>query len=235
MRQSRHDAADRGGDAAERAAAAALASAKPPSPLFSPATGVLTMALILYLHGFASGPKPKSPKVDLLRALGHEVRCLATQGGYRPEDYLRAAETALNRSPMPDLLVGSSLGGFWARYLGVRHGHPWIGLNPALRPSATLARYQGRLQRFDVEASFDCTLEDALAYRAYEEEPVDPSVPGLIVVAKDDEVVDAQETQALAVGGERLVLPRGGHELANTEDYAETLADFIARVSERPD
>ncbi|MEA1053245.1 hypothetical protein U5801_26060 [Lamprobacter modestohalophilus] len=60
-------------------------------------------------------------------------------------------------------------------------------------------------------------------------------MPGLIVVAQDDEVVDAQETQALAVGGERLVLPRGGHELANTEDYAETLADFIARVSERTD
>jgi|GEM_PF-6966188 len=42
------------------------------------------MALILSLHGFASGPKTNSPKVDLLRALGHEVRCLATQGGYRP-------------------------------------------------------------------------------------------------------------------------------------------------------
>lgn len=138
-------------------------------------------------------------------------------------------------SAAPQLLVGSSLGGFWARYLGARHGYPWIGLNPALRPSATLARYPGRLQRFDVEASFDWTAADALAYRAYEEEPVDQSVPGLVVVAQDDEVVDAQETQALAVGGERLVLSRGGHELANTEDYADRLADFITRVSERPD
>ncbi|MEA3642998.1 MAG: YqiA/YcfP family alpha/beta fold hydrolase [Lamprobacter sp.] len=191
------------------------------------------MALILYLHGFASGPKPNSPKVDLLRALGHEVRCLATQGGYRPEDYLRAAEAALSKSPTFDLLVGSSLGGFWARYLGARQGYPWIGLNPALRPSATLAGYQGRLQRFDVEANFDWTLEDALAYRAYEQEPPDPSVPGLILVAADDEVVDAQETQALASGSALHVLAQGGHELANTAAYADAVADFITRVTAR--
>lgn len=48
--------------------------------------------IIADLHGFGSGPKPHSPKVGLLQALGHEVRCLNTQGGYRPEDYARAAE-----------------------------------------------------------------------------------------------------------------------------------------------
>lgn len=190
------------------------------------------MALILYLHGFASGPKPKSPKVDLLRSLGHEVQCLATHGGYRPEDYLHAAEPMLGVSPAPTLLAGSSLGGFWARYLGARNGYPWIGLNPALRPSATLARSQGRLQRFDVEGSFDWTLEDALAYRTYEEEPLEMKVPGLIVVAADDEVVDAQETQALAAGSELRVLPRGGHDLANTDDYAAAVADFINGITE---
>jgi hypothetical protein len=68
------------------------------------------MDLIFYLHGFASGPKPKSPKIDFLRALGHEVHCLATQGGYRPEHYLHAAEAALSMSPAPQLLVSSSLG-----------------------------------------------------------------------------------------------------------------------------
>jgi len=192
------------------------------------------MAVILYLHGFASGPKPNSPKVDLLRALGHEVRCLATQGGYRPEDYLRAAEAALNRAPAPELMVGSSLGGFWARYLGTKHGYPWIGLNPALRPSATLARYQGTLQRFDVESSFHWAAADALAYRVYEDEPLEMSVPGLVVVAEDDEVVDAQETQALALMTELLVLRRGGHELADTQTYADAVAEFITGVTKMP-
>lgn len=209
------------------------------------------MAQIIYLHGFASGPKPQSPKVALLRTLGHAVHCLDTQGGYRPEDYQRAAATlhlthsSPNPSPdpstgsapdspthsLPDLLVGSSLGGFWARRLGLRLGLPWIGLNPALRPSATLARYGGRLQRFDVDADFIWSADDARAYRPLEQAPVTGSAPGLILVAEDDDVVDAQETLALAGDCERLVLPRGGHELANTADYADTLARFIERIT----
>ncbi|MBK1705278.1 YqiA/YcfP family alpha/beta fold hydrolase [Halochromatium glycolicum] len=209
------------------------------------------MAQIIYLHGFASGPKPQSPKVALLRTLGHAVHCLDTQGGYRPEDYQRAAaalhlaHSSPTSSPdpstgsapdspthsLPDLLVGSSLGGFWARRLGLRLGLPWIGLNPALRPSATLARYGGRLQRFDVDAHFSWRAEDALAYRPLEAETLSGTAPGLILVAEDDDVVDAQETLALAGDCERLVLPRGGHELANTADYADTLARFIERIT----
>ena len=45
------------------------------------------MARIAYLHGFASGPKPHSPKVALLSALGHEVHCLSSGGQCRCVDY----------------------------------------------------------------------------------------------------------------------------------------------------
>jgi predicted esterase YcpF (UPF0227 family) len=74
--------------------------------------------LIVYLHGFASGPRKHSPKLSLLRALGAEVYCLDTRGCYRPEGYLRAADELLDASPIASLLVGSSLDGFWARRLG---------------------------------------------------------------------------------------------------------------------
>jgi len=109
-----------------------------------------------------------------------------------------------------------------------------VSFAAAVRPSATLARYQGTLQRFDVESSFDWTAADALAYRVYEDEPLEMTVPGLILIAEDDEVVDAPETQALAVMTELLMLRRGGHELANTETYADAVAEFIARVTEMP-
>lgn len=192
---------------------------------------VISMSSLIYLHGFASGPKPQSVKVALLRALGHDVLCLDTHGGYRPEDYLRAADALGIESSPASLLVGSSLGGFWARHLSARLGRPWIGLNPALRPSATLARFQGTLQRFDDEATFEWSPHDALAYRSYEDVPVDPRVPGLIVVAEDDDVVDPHETRALVGDDDILVLPRGGHELANTADYADALARFIESVT----
>jgi hypothetical protein len=42
------------------------------------------------LRGFASEPKPHSPKVARLRELGHDMHCLTTHGGYRPAVYARA-------------------------------------------------------------------------------------------------------------------------------------------------
>jgi predicted esterase YcpF (UPF0227 family) len=186
--------------------------------------------MIIYLHGFASGPRRHSPKLSLLRALGAEVHCLDARGCYRPEGYLRAADELLRVSQPPSLLVGSSLGGFWARQLGSLLRCPWIGLNPALRPSQILARYPGPLQRFDIEAMFDWGAEDALAYRPMELETIDASVQGLIVVAEDDDVVDHRQTLALAAGAEVLVLPRGGHDLANTADYADAVRRFVERI-----
>ncbi|WP_295543878.1 YqiA/YcfP family alpha/beta fold hydrolase [uncultured Thiohalocapsa sp.] len=188
------------------------------------------MGHIFYLHGFASGPKPQSPKVALLRELGHQVRCLDTGGNYRSADYLNALYTTVRRSAFPDLLVGTSLGGFWARYFGVQLDCPWVALNPALHPSQTLARTTGTLQRFDVDATFAWSDSNASAYLPFEDRWLDSEVPGLIIAAADDDVVDAEETRRLCGRSRFVKLPRGGHALANIDDYADLLADFIASV-----
>lgn len=189
------------------------------------------MATILYLHGFASGPKPQSPKVAMLRGLGHQVDCLGTNGDYRPAGYLSAIHQFTQTAALPDLFVGSSLGGFWARHFGCRLERPWIALNPALHPTQTLARSTGRLRRFDVEADFDWSLEDAEQYLPYEERWLTSEVPGLIIVAKDDEVVDPADTWRFSGNSQFIKLPRGGHDLANTEDYAHRVARFIDSLS----
>lgn len=188
------------------------------------------MAQITYLHGFASGPKPHSPKVALLGTLGHEVHCLSSDGRYRFFDYVHAFDRLRQTSGLPDLLVGTSLGGFWARYFGCRFERPWIALNPALHPSETLAGQTGSLRRFDTDAHFVWRAEDALAYETFEDQWLITDVPGLIIVARDDATVDPQQTRRLCGDCEFVELPRGGHELANTEDYADTISRFIARV-----
>lgn len=186
------------------------------------------MADSLYLHGFASGAKPHSPKVGLLRSLGHRVDCLSTAGHYRVCDYVQAFDRRTQAAGLPDVLVGTSLGGFWAREFGCRHARPWVALNPALHPSRTLARSTGTLQRFDADAHFEWTLQDAEDYRDVEDRWLDQATPGLIVVAADDDVVDPDETRRCSGNSRFVRLPRGGHELANTDDYAATLARFIA-------
>ena len=188
------------------------------------------MARIAYLHGFASGPKPHSPKVAMLRELGHEVHCLSSKGQYRFFDYLRAIHDFRQTHDLPDLLAGTSLGGFWARYFGCRHDRPWIALNPAMHPTETLAAHFGTLQRFDTDACFDWSAEDVRPYENFEDQWLTTEVPGLIIVAKDDDVIDPHETWRFSGNCQFIELPRGGHALANTEDYVDTINRFMNRV-----
>ena len=185
------------------------------------------MTTVVYFHGFASGPQGPSPKTDLIRALGHEVALIATDGDYRPAGY-RAAFARLGLDPAaPLVLMGTSLGGFWARRLGQELGRPWIALNPAIQPSQSLRRYLGPNTRFDTGGAFTWTAADCAAYVAEEQFTLPPDLPGLLILAEDDEVLDYRLAKDLAGSARLVVLPRGGHQLHNTVDYGAAVDTFF--------
>jgi hypothetical protein len=66
------------------------------------------MTTVVYCHGFASGPQGPSPKTDLIRALGHDVALIATNGDYRPAGY-RAAFARLALDPTAPSVVRCKL------------------------------------------------------------------------------------------------------------------------------
>ncbi len=189
------------------------------------------MTTVVYLHGFASGPQGPSPKTDLIRKLGHEVALIATDSDYRPAGY-RAAFARLGLDlTAPLVLMGTSLGGFWARRLGQELGRPWIALNPAIQPSQSLRRYLGPNTRFDTGGCFTWTMADCAAYVAEEQLALRPDVPGLLILAEDDEVLDYRVARDTAGAARVVVLPTGGHQLHNTGDYGLAVNTFLTAVT----
>jgi predicted esterase YcpF (UPF0227 family) len=188
---------------------------------------------VVYFHGFASGRKNPSPKTELVQQLGHALVWVVTGGDYRPQGYLHAFSRIADPLPAATVLMGTSLGGFWARYLGSQLRRPWIALNPALQPADALAQATGTQRRWDIEESFLWLAEDAEAYRVYQETPVDTSVPGLLIVAEDDELLPYRQTLLHSGTAETLILPQGGHALQNTAEYAEAIQSFCARAQAR--
>lgn len=185
------------------------------------------MASVIYFHGFASGTQGGSPKTALIQDLGYQVELIATNGDYRPGGYLAAFQRLDLDPQVPLVLMGTSLGGFWARRLGNLLGKPWLVLNPAVQPSRSLRRYIGPNTRFDNGEPFNWTEADCTSYVAEEHFPVRDEVPGMILLAADDEVLNYRLTLAVAGVARVLVLPRGGHQLHNTADYGAAVAEFL--------
>ncbi len=117
----------------------------------------------------------------MIRELGYELVLVATAGDYRPTGYL-AAFAGLKLDPAgPLVLMGTSLGGFWARKLGHELGKPWIALNPAVQPSQSLRRYLGTNTRFDTSGACDWSVADCEAYGAEEDFTPRADLPGLLI------------------------------------------------------
>ena len=103
-----------------------------------------TSPSLLYIHGFNSSPESHKAR-QLQAAFGH----LGLAEGLRvpalhhhPRQAIAQLERAIAELGRP-VLVGSSLGGYYATHLAERHGLAAILVNPAVAPHRSFDGYLG--------------------------------------------------------------------------------------------
>lgn len=99
--------------------------------------------VILYIHGFNSGP---GEKVSILRDAFPECEILAPQLPYSPSSAIKELEVVLERCKGKVVhIVGTSLGGFYTMYLSTIKSVDaeifYYVINPSLTPHKSLQRY----------------------------------------------------------------------------------------------
>jgi uncharacterized protein len=81
-----------------------------------------------------------------------------------------------NKASNDYLIIGQSLGGFWAEYFALKYGYKLILINPSLKPFESLKKY-------------DLTLEELNCYRKFAlEEIVKSEIT--IILSKNDTIVN---------------------------------------------
>lgn len=154
-------------------------------------------ASILYIHGFNSAPA--STKASQLRrvmeliGLGDQLRVPALH--HHPRQAIGQLEQAIVELGRP-LLVGSSLGGYYATHLAERHGLKALLINPAVNPHRLFDGYLGPQQNLYTDETWELTLDHVAALEALEVPPPQDPERYQVWLQTGDETLDYRHAQA---------------------------------------
>lgn len=186
--------------------------------------------LILYLHGFTSGPQ--SHKARALAACmarrGLADRWFCPQLPAAPQAAMAFIDSLVQKfgAGATPTVVGSSLGGYYATFLAEKYRLKAILINPAVVAALQLERYLGPQTWLYTGETFDFTPVHIEQLRALEvPEIADPSRYWLLAET-GDAVLDYRQAVARYAGARQTVLPGGDHSFTRWEDYLDEVLAF---------
>ncbi len=187
------------------------------------------MKTILYLHGFISSPASRKAVMlgDYLRGQAPEIEYLVPELHHRPARAIeQVRERCAARSPADLLLVGSSLGGFYATVAAEQFGCRAVVINPAVHPQGHFDRYLGPQANLYTGERFDLT-------RAHVEELAAMDPPAItrperywLLVETADEVLDYREAVAWYAGAFQTVVQGGDHSFSSFPEFVPDIVDW---------
>lgn len=173
--------------------------------------------MIIYCHGL--GSSGRSDKANILRWTCGDLGVSAPDLPLEPEKAVQRIEAEIGRlGGEPCLLVGSSLGGFYALYLHQTRYIPAVLLNPATEPFQE--RNNATAMRQHIDLGNQWREQYTAQLRAMQVTPGEVEPHNLwVYLAVDDEVLDYRRAaNYFAVKNCAVtILPDGGHRLTNFE------------------
>lgn len=188
--------------------------------------GRLEQPLILYLHGFRSGPAShKAQQLEArLAARGLGRRFVCPQLPVEPRAAVALCERLIKASGAAVTLVGSSLGGYYATFLAEKHDLQAVLVNPAVVAHLSLLEYVGRQTNLYSGEAFEFTLAHIEQLRALEVAPLSKPERFWLLVETGDELLDYRLAVTKYAGARQTVLEGGDHSFTR---WSDTLDDII--------
>lgn len=208
----------------------------------------------IYLHGFLSSGK--SQKGQWFKQQSKQLSCedvSANLGAWCFAEWLTPTypivtpqtsmdvinQLVINHLDSEDKLVlmGSSMGGFYARALGERYQVPYIMINPALNPLSIFSNHGGEQQHPTTGEYFEINDEYLAQLDFIENKSLQLSnqsdVPALLLMDSDDEVIDKAYVLSKYRDGEKSYhvhcFEGGDHAFQHCEQSMPLVKNFIER------
>src|SRR5471032_996688 len=190
-------------------------------------------ASILYIHGFNSAPASNkaSQLIGVMDTLGLADQLRVPALHHHPRQAIPQLEAAIAELGRP-LLVGSSLGGYYATHLAQRHGLRAVLINPAVNPHQLFDGFLGTQHNLYTGESWELTRDhvDALA----ELEVPAPQDPQQVQVwlQTGDETLDYRRAEAFYRACALRIQAGGDHSF---QGFAERLPVLLSIAGFAPE
>ncbi len=185
--------------------------------------------MIIYLHGFNS--TGKSAKGRFLKENLENIPVLTPTYHHDPQQAIAHLESLVEEHTTREpalMLVGSSLGGYYAQYLAHRFRLKLVLINPALMPLTTLHEFLGKNTNFYTGESYILTQNhlDALLELDVPVPCANP-VPTLLLVDKGDEVIDYHTAVTRYRDCAQVIMYEGGnHQFQHMPEGLSLIQEF---------
>ena len=176
--------------------------------------------MILFIHGFASCGLGR--KSQALRDFFGAGQVLLPDLSPVPQTAIAQLESLLQQYPV-DLLVASSLGGYYATWLNRDRCLPAVLINPAVAPFALLDDYRGEHRHCD-GSSFELTSSHLETLRGYRRQQLRQEERYLVLLQTGDEVLDYRQAATYYADKDVIVEPGGDHRFQHFESQLPRIA-----------
>jgi uncharacterized protein len=187
---------------------------------------------IVYLHGFISAPASRKATMlgDYLVGRAPQIEYLVPALPHRPAQAVAVVERCCRGRERADLLlVGSSLGGFYATVLAEETGCRAVVINPAVHPQRHFGRYLGTQRNLHTGEEFELTAEHIAELAALDPASITRPKCYWLLVETGDEVLDYREAADYYAGACQSVVQGGDHSL---QSFPEFIPDIVAWAEE---
>jgi len=185
--------------------------------------------VIIYLHGFRSGPE--SIKVQTLTArlaehsLGEQLWC--AQLSHVPFDAIQQVNEQIARCTTAPTLVGSSLGGFYATYLANKHGLQAALINPfVLHAGLDESLFLGEHETIYNKQRFCFTTAHIAQINCLDTPILKKPANFWLLAEQGDTVLDYRLAVNRYAGARQTVLAGGDHSFTRWNDYLDEIIAF---------
>ncbi len=177
--------------------------------------------MIIYIHGFASCAD--SNKVKILKEYFKDVKAIDL-----PPSPLETIKILSDFAKPSNILIGSSLGGYYAMYLAEKFGLKAVLINPSLKPYKTLKKYIGTQYRYCDNQPFEWKKEYLKELKKLKTKPKRGNY--LVLLQSNDEILNYKKTLKTFKKrpNAKVVVEYGGnHRFENLSSYLCMIKNFI--------